>query len=172
MPKRLIILGAALLVIAAAVGVTVRHKEEAQPTAAAPSAPSIPVVAATVKSHDVPIYLIGVGTVIAFNNVQVRSQITGPLISINFHQGQTVKKGDLLAVIDPRPYQAVLDQATANRDRDQAQLANAQANLGRYTPLEEKGFATSQLGRQRKRRKSPSFSPRWSPMKRSSKAQR
>ncbi|MEJ0094008.1 MAG: efflux RND transporter periplasmic adaptor subunit [Methylocella sp.] len=145
MPKRLIILGAALLVIAAAVGVTVRHKDEAQPTAPAASAPSIPVVAATVKSHDVPIYLIGVGTVIAFNNVQVRSQITGPLISINFHQGQTVKKGDLLAVIDPRPYQAVLDQATADRDRDQAQLANAQANLGRYTPLEEKGFATSQL---------------------------
>jgi multidrug efflux system membrane fusion protein len=60
-------------------------------------------------------------------------------------QGQTVKKGDLLAQIDPRPYQAQLDQAIANRDRDQAQVANAQANLNRYLPLEQKGFATTQL---------------------------
>jgi multidrug efflux system membrane fusion protein len=98
-----------------------------------------------VKSGDVPIYLRGVGTVIAYNNVIVRSQVTGQLISINFTQGQTVKTGDLLAVIDPRPYQAQLDQASANRDRDQAQVANARANLNRYTPLFQKGFATQQL---------------------------
>jgi multidrug efflux system membrane fusion protein len=95
--------------------------------------------------HPVPIYLRGIGTVIAFNNVVVRSQITGPLINIPFKQGETVHEGDLLAEIDPRPYQAQLDQAIANRDRDQAQLLNAQANLNRYTPLEQKGYATPQL---------------------------
>src|SRR3954469_1137516 len=112
-----------------------------QPTAA----PAVPVVAAAVLSHDVPIYLRGVGTVIAYNNVIVRSQITGQLVKVSFTQGQTVKKGDLLAEIDPRPYQAQLDQAIANRDRDQAQVVNAQANLNRYVPLAKKGYATSQL---------------------------
>jgi membrane fusion protein, multidrug efflux system len=111
--------------------------------AAAP--PAVPVVAASVLSHDVPIYLRGVGTVIAYNNVIVHSQITGQLIKVAFTQGQTVKKGDLLGEIDPRPYQAQLDQAIANRDRDQAQLVNAQANLDRYVPLAKKGYATSQL---------------------------
>src|SRR5262249_10538888 len=60
-------------------------------------------------------------------------------------QGQSVHAGDLLAQIDPRPFQAQVDQAVANRDRDQAQLVNAQANLARYTPLQAKGYATSQL---------------------------
>jgi multidrug efflux system membrane fusion protein len=105
----------------------------------------VPVVAAKVTAHDVPIYLQGVGTVIAYNNVVVRSQITGQITQIAFRQGQTVHKGDLLAQIDPRPYQAQLDQATANRDRDQAQVANAQANFDRYTNLQSKGFATDQL---------------------------
>src|SRR5215813_5791590 len=107
--------------------------------------PAVPVVAGTVLKHDVPIYLHGVGTVIAYNNVIVRSQITGQFVKVAFTQGQTVKKGDLLGEIDPRPYQAQLDQAIANRDRDQAQLVNAQANLDRYVPLAKKGYATSQL---------------------------
>jgi multidrug efflux pump subunit AcrA (membrane-fusion protein) len=67
----------------------------------------------------VPIYLRGVGTVIAYNNVIVRSQITGQIVKIAFNQGQTVHQGDLLAQIDQRPFQAQLDQAIANRDRDQ-----------------------------------------------------
>jgi membrane fusion protein, multidrug efflux system len=107
--------------------------------------PAVPVIAAKVLSHDVPIYLRGVGTVVAYNNVLVRSQITGQVVKIDFAQGQTVHKGDLLAEIDPRPYQAQLDQAIANRDRDQAQLTNAQTNLNRYTPLLQKGYATPQL---------------------------
>jgi membrane fusion protein, multidrug efflux system len=108
------------------------------------SAP-VPVVAGVVAQHDVPIYLTGVGTVIAFNTDIVRAQIQGQIISINFTEGQHVHAGDLLAQIDPRPYQAQIEQFTANRDRDQAQLDNALANLNRYTPLEQKGFATSQL---------------------------
>src|SRR6201991_2675916 len=96
---------------------------------------TVPIVAGTVLQHDVPIYLRGVGTVIAYNNVVVRSQITGQLVKISFVQGQTVKPGDVLGVIDPRPYQAQLDQAKANRDRDEAHLQNAQIDLQRYKTL-------------------------------------
>ena len=113
--------------------------------AALPASPPVPIVAGVVAQHDVPIYLTGVGTVIAYNTDIVRSQIQGQLVSINFAEGQAVHGGDLLAQIDPRPYQAQIEQYTANRDRDQAQLTNAVANLNRYTPLEKKGWATSQL---------------------------
>jgi multidrug efflux system membrane fusion protein len=116
---------------------------------AAPQAPAAPppvgVVAASVQSHDVPIYLRGVGTVIAFNNVLARSQITGELVKISFDQGQQVKKGDVLAVIDPRPYQAQLDQAIANRDRDQAHLENANIDLKRYNELAKQKSIAQQL---------------------------
>jgi multidrug efflux system membrane fusion protein len=145
MARRLII---AVAFVIAACGAAFLFKQLQEPAKAAltpPAPPATPVVAAKVMSHDVPIYLRGVGTVIAYNNVIVRSQITGQLIKIAFTQGQTVHKGDLLGEIDPRPYQAQLDQATANRDRDQAQLKNAQANLQRYLPLASKGYATQQL---------------------------
>src|SRR3984885_2433584 len=112
---------------------------------AASPVPPVPIVAGTVTQHDVPIYLQGVGTVIAYNTVIVRSQIQGQITKINFTEGQSVKTGDLLALIDPRPYQAQLEQATANRSRDEAQLTNAQANLKRYTTLGNQGWATPQL---------------------------
>ena len=95
----------------------------AAPSVVAPAA--VPVVAQSVKSGDVPIYLSGIGNVQAYNTVVVRSQIQGQLTQIPFTEGQTVHPGDLLAQIDPSPYQAQLDQATANRDRDRAQLVNA-----------------------------------------------
>jgi membrane fusion protein, multidrug efflux system len=141
--RKLLVGFAAAVIIGGAIGVIVMHYS-AQPTSESRPTP-VPVVAVQVDSQPVPIFLRGVGTVIAFNNVVVRSQITGPIINISFRQGQTVHKGDLLAEIDPAPYKAQLDQAIANRDRDQAQLENAQANLKRYTPLEAKGYATSQL---------------------------
>jgi multidrug efflux system membrane fusion protein len=143
MRKRFLSLAVLLIACAGVVAGYIYYSSKPSQTAAAP--PAVPVVARTVASQAVPIYLRGVGTVIAFNNVLVRSQITGQLVKIAFTQGQTVHKGDLLAEIDPKPYQAQLDQATANRDRDQAQLANAQANLNRYTPLAAKGYATTQL---------------------------
>jgi multidrug efflux system membrane fusion protein len=145
MRKHVIIPVVALLVAAGAVWAIWHFRDAAEPAQAAVAPPAVPVVAATVQSGDVPIYLRGVGTVIAYNNVIVRSQITGQIVKIAFTQGQTVKRGDLLAEIDPRPYQAQLDQAIANRDRDQAQLTNAEANLNRYVPLQQKGFASSQL---------------------------
>jgi multidrug efflux system membrane fusion protein len=112
---------------------------------AAPAPPAVPIVAGTVAQHDVPIYLTGVGTVIAYNTDVGPAHIQGQLISINFTEGQTVHAGDLLAQIDPRPYQALIDQYTGNLERDQAQLVNAQANLTRYTTLGQKGWATPQL---------------------------
>jgi membrane fusion protein, multidrug efflux system len=121
------------------------HVHPLEKVDAAPAPPAVPIVAGTVTQHDVPIYLTGVGTVIAYNTDVVRAQIQGQIISINFTEGQTVHAGDLLAQIDPRPYQALIEQYTGNLERDQAQLKNAQANLTRYTNLGNKGWATPQL---------------------------
>src|SRR6202163_2554708 len=121
------------------------HTQPLEKVAAAAAPPAAPIVAGTVAQHDVPIYLTGVGTVIAYNTDVVRAQIQGQIISINFTEGQTVHAGDLLAQIDPRPYQALIDQYTGNLERDQAQLINAQANLARYSQLGDKGWATPQL---------------------------
>src|SRR5438270_13312556 len=125
--------------VAVAAGAPLCLHHAAGSASGGPPPAAVPVVAAKVLKHAVPIYLRGVGTVIAYNNVVVRSQITGQLIKIAFTQGQTVKKGDLLAEIDPRPYQAQLDHATANRDRDQSQFTNAQANSNCYTALAHRG---------------------------------
>ena len=147
--RRKIAISATLLIVVLATGgvLAVTHKSPfgRSTPPPAPAVPPVPVVAGTVDQHDVPIYLTGVGTVIAYNTVVVHSQIQGQLVSINFTEGQTVRTGDLLAQIDPSPYQAQLDQVTATRDRDQAQLVNAQANLGRYSQLGKEGWATPQL---------------------------
>jgi multidrug efflux system membrane fusion protein len=128
---------AGVLAVVAVAAILVHRSASSRRAAAEAAEPPAPVtvVAGTVQQHAVPIYLRGVGTVIAYNNVVVRAQITGQLVKMNFVQGQKVKDGDVLAVIDPRPYQAQLDQAIANRDRDQANLANARINLTRYTQL-------------------------------------
>lgn len=146
MRKRLIFVSLfGLAAAGGALGAFMYATNTSAPAATAAEPTRVPVVTSTVTSGDVPIYLRGVGTVIAYNNVIVRSQITGQLVKISFNQGQTVHQGDVLAEIDPRPYQAQLDQMTANRDRDQAQLINAQQNLARYTQLGSKGWATPQL---------------------------
>jgi multidrug efflux system membrane fusion protein len=144
--QRKSLVAVALVAISAAAAAFFVHRArlEAAPSPAA-ATPAVPVVAGVVSSHDVPIYLRGVGTVIAYNTLVVRSQIQGQITKIAFTEGQSVKAGDLLAQIDPRPYQAQLDQVTATRDRDQAQLANARGNLDRYTQLSSKGWATPQL---------------------------
>ncbi len=145
MNKRLIIVSVLGLLTAAAGSSSRRYRHHSGAGRNSASACARAGLYGTVQSKDVPIYLRGVGTVIAYNNVIARSQITGQLVKIAFQQGQTVHKGDLLAEIDPRPYQAQLDQMTANRDRDQAQLVNAQSNLDRYTKLGVNGWATPQL---------------------------
>jgi membrane fusion protein, multidrug efflux system len=148
MRRKVIISAISAIAVAAIVGALVikhRFPLEAASARAPAAVPTVPVVAGTVTSGDVPIYLQGVGTVIAYNTVIIRSQIQGQITKINFTEGQAVKTGDLLAVIDPRPYQAQLDQANANRSRDEAQLTNAQANLKRYSTLGNQGWATPQL---------------------------
>jgi multidrug efflux system membrane fusion protein len=96
---------------------------------------AVPVLAATPRIQDVPVYLEGVGSVRALNNVLVRAQVDGKLIAVNFTEGQEVKKGDILGEIDPVIYKAQLDQAVAKKAQDQAQLANMRLDLTRYQQL-------------------------------------
>jgi multidrug efflux system membrane fusion protein len=98
----------------------------------------VPVVAGKVEEKDTPIYLDGLGTVQAFNTVTVHTRVDGELQQVLFTEGQDVKTGDLLAVIDPRPFQAALDQAIAKKAQDEAQLANAKVTLARNTDLLKK----------------------------------
>jgi membrane fusion protein, multidrug efflux system len=104
----------------------------------------VPVLAATAKTADVPVYLDGVGTTKALNTVTVRPQVDGKLIEIAFREGQDVKRGDVLARIDPTTYQAQLDQALAKKAQDEAQLGNARRDLERYTRLAANNAATKQ----------------------------
>ena len=112
---------------------------------------SIPVVATAVRLGNMPVYLEGLGTVTAFNTVTVKPQVDGPLISVNFKEGQFVNKGDLLAVIDPRPFQVALDQAQGNLAqaqgnlvKDQAALRDAQANYVRDQELFKQNIIAKQ----------------------------
>ena len=117
-----------------------RPKDIPAPAIAQP----VPVTAAEVQRQDVPIVLEGVGTVQALYTATLRSQVTGTLEEVDFSEGEKVKRGQVLAQIDSRTYQAQLDQAIATRSRDQAHLDNAKANLGRYKPLLKQGYATGQ----------------------------
>ena len=110
---------------------------------AAPS-PPVPVVTTTAARQDFPVTVEGLGTVTAYNSVDVRPQVAGTIQKIGFTEGRTVQADDLLAQIDPRPYQAALEQAQASLTSDQATLANQQADLARYQPLAAKGYATAQ----------------------------
>lgn len=95
----------------------------------------VPVTVAAAVRHDVPILLDAIGTVQAFNTITVRAQVDGQLVEIAFREGQEVKQGDILARIDPRSYQAALDQAVAKKAQDEALLANARLDLQRYASL-------------------------------------
>jgi multidrug efflux system membrane fusion protein len=113
--------------------------------AATPSGPApVAVETATVAQRDVPIYLQGLGTVQAFYTVTVTARVDGELQKIAFTEGQTVKKGDLLAQIDPRPNQAAYDQAVAVKAKDMALLENAKRDLERYTILQPQDLASKQ----------------------------
>ncbi|HVI30106.1 efflux RND transporter periplasmic adaptor subunit [Hansschlegelia sp.] len=106
--------------------------------------PGVPVQVASARRADVPISLSGLGTVQPLNVVTVTSRVDGQIMRIGFEEGQTVKEGDLLAQIDPRPYQASLDQAKARQAQDEAQLANARRDLARYAQLAQNNYASRQ----------------------------
>ncbi|HEX2672910.1 MAG TPA: efflux RND transporter periplasmic adaptor subunit [Polyangiaceae bacterium] len=116
----------------------------APPGDSAALARPVPVVVARASKRDVPVYLDGLGNAVPLVTVTVRPQVDGPLTSILFQEGQQVKKGDLLARIDPRPFAIQLHQAQAALARDQAQAKNAKVNLTRYTALHEQGLATQE----------------------------
>jgi multidrug efflux system membrane fusion protein len=122
------------IVLVAAGAAYVRFGRSHAPPTADPPQP-IPVIATTVQRRDVPIVLTGLGAVTALNTATVRSQVTGLITSVNFQEGQSVKKGDLLAQIDPRTFQAQLDQAEATLAHDETHMKNAQVNLARFSTL-------------------------------------
>src|SRR5580704_15515907 len=135
---------AGAVIVALAVGIFVYKRSDRDHVSEPPAVQAIPVIATKVQQHDVPIILTGLGTVTALNTATIHSQITGLLVSVDFRVGQSVKKGDLLAQIDPRTYQAQLDQAQATLEHDQAHLKNAQLNLQRYTELVKTDATTQQ----------------------------
>ena len=108
-----------------------------------PDAP-VPVTVVAAAHRDVPVYLTALGTVQALNTVTVNAQVGGQLMALHFAEGQEVKQGDLLAEIDPRTYQAALDQATAKKKQDAAQLSASQSTLARYEELIKKNFVSAQ----------------------------
>ncbi len=105
---------------------------------------AIPVLIAVAETRDMPIYQDGLGTVQAFNTVTMRAMVDGPLVTVNFKEGQAVHKGDVLAQIDARTFQAALDNALARKAQDEAQLANARLDLARYQKLVANAYTSAQ----------------------------
>jgi membrane fusion protein, multidrug efflux system len=131
-PKFVLITLAVALVMGGIVLYLQRGRDQAP--ASAPPQP-VPVIATTVQEHDVPIVLTGLGTVAALNTASIQSQVTGVLEEVYFTEGQTVKKGDILAKIDPRLYQAALEQGQGQLAKDTALHAQAQSDLARFQKL-------------------------------------
>ena len=145
---RLWILLAVLLVVAALIGWrihsnNVEAKETAAKAAAAANRPT-PVQTVQVQQKTVPVFLSALGTVTAYNTVTLHSRVDGQLLSVNFTEGQAVKKGQLLLQIDPRPYQAALDQAIGTLAKDEANAKNADAEAQRYTALYQAGVVSKE----------------------------
>ena len=113
-------------------------KKKAQPP------PRVPVVAVAARKMDMPVYLTGLGSVTAYNTVTVKTRVDGQIVQIFFNEGDTVKQGEALIEIDPRPYQVQLLQAEGQLARDQSQLTNAKADLDRYQSLSDKGIIARQ----------------------------
>jgi membrane fusion protein, multidrug efflux system len=145
--RRFIALGLGLLIIVSAAALMMMPRQQVpEPLRGSRRGGSsaVPVLVADAHRADVPVYLDGVGTAKALNTVTVRPQVEGKLISINFNEGQDVKKGDVLARIDPTTFQAQLDQATAKKAQDAAQLDNAKLDLARYERLAASNSITKQ----------------------------
>jgi multidrug efflux system membrane fusion protein len=150
MVRRLI--GAAVIIALVAAVAVWWHRSGADVPQAAAQAPTpgIPVTAGTVATEDVLVFLHGIGTVQAYNSVAIKSRVDGQIVKVEFKEGQDVKEGDLLFQIDPRTYQAALEQAQAAKQKDEANLVGAQADLERYEKLLTPGWQTRQSYDQQK----------------------
>lgn len=140
---RLVLPAAGILVV---IPVTWYWLSASRPAAAAPKPvrSAVTVDTATVARANWPVYMEGLGTVQAYYTATITARVDGELIKVPFVEGQEVKQGDLLAQIDPRPYQAALDQAIAQHAKDVAQLESAKADLKRYVALAPKDLASKQ----------------------------
>ena len=150
MKTRTVLIGTATLAIAGALGWRYGPGLMSPSPPAVHAAPAIPVTAGIAEAQDIPVYIQGLGTVQAFNTVNVRSRVDGQITKVFFKEGQEVKTGDPLFQIDPRPFQAALDQAKATKAKDQASLQGAQLDLQRYSKLMPSGFQTQQQYDQQK----------------------
>jgi membrane fusion protein, multidrug efflux system len=138
-----LVLAAALSVICAFLsGCTGADSKQQKAQAAGPRTVSVAV--AKVQQQDMPVYLVGLGSVTAFYTANIKSRVDGQIMRVNFQEGQTVKQGDLLIVIDPRPFQVQLEQMQAQLFKDQATLRDARLNLERYTTLIPSGSIAQQ----------------------------
>ena len=151
---RVVIAGLAVLALSAAALLLQPFGKPAPAVAAGPPSPGggqdVPVTAGTVALADVPVLLSTIGTVQAYNMVTIKSRIDGEVMKVDFAEGQQVKAGQPLFKIDPRPFQAALEQAQATKQKDEAQLAGAQADLSRYGQLVGPGYQTRQSYDQQK----------------------
>lgn len=139
---RLIVLAGVLTLCMAAVGCSSADPKPASSRGGAGQV--MPVGVATARSSDMPVYLNGLGSVTAYYTDSVKSRVDGELVQVNFKEGQNVHKGELLAVIDPRPYQVALEQAEATLFKDQASLRDAKLNYQRYKGLLQDSGSMSQ----------------------------
>ncbi len=148
---RRLIGGAAIFTLAAMAVMWRLSIDTGVPRAAAqtPGA-AIPVTAGTVAVEDVAVFLHGIGTVQAYNTVAIKSRVDGQIVKVDFKEGQDIKEGDLLFQIDPRSYQSALEQAQAAKQKDEANLVGAQADLDRYEKLLTPGWQTRQSYDQQK----------------------
>lgn len=121
-----------------------QYTGRARPAVAAAAPAAIPVTTAPAEARDMPLYVRGIGTVQAYNQAIIKTRVDGAIMKVAFQEGSDVKAGDLLFQIDPRPFQAILDQATASQARDQAQLVAAQLELDRYEQTSSMGYESIQ----------------------------
>jgi multidrug efflux system membrane fusion protein len=120
------------------------HTGRARPALAAAAPAAVPVTTAAAELRDMPLYVRGIGTVQAYNQAVIKTRVDGAIVKVAFQEGADVKAGDLLVQIDPRPFQAVLDQASAARAGDQAQLVAAQLELNRFEQTSSQGYESIQ----------------------------
>ncbi len=140
--SRGIYMGVGIAVACVAAAVIYWRHGSTETAKAAP--PSVPVIVTQAAQQDVPIYYDALGTVQALNTVAIRAQVNGQIVSVDFRQGQEVRKGDVLAKIDPAPFQAAFDQAVAKKSEDEAQLIDNEKDLARFKTLVLKNAETQQ----------------------------
>ena len=143
--KTKIVIGVVVFAVILIIAICSRRKSAAQTAAAGKNQQRpVPVAVTTVQSRDVPVYLEGLGNVQAYLTVTVKTRVDGQLLRFNFQEGQKVRKGDELALLDPRPFEAALSQAEAAKARDAAQLENARKDVERYAAMYKAGVIPQQ----------------------------